>query len=214
MTTAPWPRRTLLIAGIAAAIVAAVVVVAVTHRSRTHGAATSSTSTLPPASGAERIRNAGGQIEVDVPTTWTDRDPAVSSTGAPRLRASTTLAEFTAGTYRQPGVELVAVDDTVFDPNDLDAALDSLVTADRPGGPLGTVCTRGERTDLAPDGPDLDLARVERLRACNGGGDVLLTAATDPGQTFTLLVELHVGIPPDNAGVDDVVSSFDVVSFP
>ena len=175
---------------------------------------TTTTTTTTPPDDAALLTNDGGQIEADVPTSWSDHDTAPTSSGAPSLRASTSLAEATAGTYKEPAVELVAFDPTVIDPNNLDGALDAIVDLDRTGGTLATVCTRGERTDFTPLGEDLDTGRLERLTACNGGGDVIIAAATDAAKTFTLLVEVHVGDPPDDAGVDVVMSSFNVVKFP
>jgi hypothetical protein len=160
------------------------------------------------------VTNAGGQIELNAPTEWSDRDPRATLVGAPSLRLSPDLIEFTAGTYLRPGVELVASAPTVIDPANLDAALDQILTVDRTGATLDTVCTRGTRTDFTPGGADLATARLERLGACNGGGDVIIAAATNSAHTFTLLVEVHVGNPPDNAGADDVMRSFNVVRFP
>jgi serine/threonine protein kinase len=158
--------------------------------------------------------NTGGQLEVTAPTEWSDVDPAPTSDGAPSLRVATDLTENVAGTYLEPGIEIVAFDPATIDPSNLDAALDLVINVDRTGGTLGTVCTRGERTDFTPDGANLATARLERLSSCNGGGDVIIAAATDVDQTFTLLLEVHVGNPPDDAGVDAVMTSFNVVSFP
>jgi hypothetical protein len=70
------------------------------------------------------------------------------------------------------------------------------------------------RTDFTPNGSGLSTGRFERLTGCNGGGDVIIIAATDVNLTFTALIEVHVGNPPDDSGVDAVTSSFNVVRFP
>ncbi|HEX4820986.1 MAG TPA: serine/threonine-protein kinase [Acidimicrobiales bacterium] len=186
-----------------------------TTRPTTSTTTTSTTTTTTSASGdVELLTNDGGQIEADVPTSWSDHDTAPTSNGAPSLRASTNLTEATAGTYKAPAVELVAFDPTVIDPNNLDGALDAIVNLDRTGGTLASICTRGQRNDFTPLGENLDAGRLERLTTCNGGGDVIIAAATDVGKTFTVLVEVHVGDPADDAGVDVVMSSFNVVKFP
>lgn len=172
------------------------------------------TSSTAPSANTDLLTNDGGQLEVDAPTTWSDHDFTATSNGAPSLRASTSLSEFTAGSYKDPGIEMVAFDPTVIDPNNLDKALDAIVDLDRPGGTLATVCTRGDRKDFTPDGADLDVGRLERLSGCNGGGDVIIAAASNADATFALLVEVHVGVPPDDAGVDTVMSSFNVARFP
>lgn len=179
----------------------------------TSSSTTTTTSTTIPQD-AVPLTNDGGQLEVNVPPTWSDTDTAPTSNGAPSLRASTSLAEATAGTYLQPAVEFVAFDPTVIDPNNLDGALDAIVNLDRTGGTLASICTRGTRTDFTPDGANLDTARLERLTTCGGGGDVIIAAATNVDKTFTALIEVHVGQPPDDAGVDTVMSSFNVVKFP
>lgn len=187
-----------------------------TRRATTTTTPATTDTTLPPAgSSTELITNDGGQIEVNVPTTWADRNPEPTTSGAPSLLASPDLAEFTSGTtYLQPGIELVAFDPSVLDPSNLDAALDAIVTLDRTGGTLETVCTRGTREDFTPDGANLAVGRFERLTGCAGGGDVIIAAASNADLTFTLLLEVHVGSPPDDAGVDAAMLSFNVVRFP
>jgi hypothetical protein len=102
----------------------------------------------------------------------------------------------------------------VLSPANLDAALDAILNLDRTGGTLASACTRGTRSDLAPNGANLSAARLEQLGACGGGGDVIITAATNAAQSFVLLIEVHIGNPPDDLGVDDVMRSFNVVKFP
>jgi hypothetical protein len=179
-------------------------------------ATTGTTDTTLGASGAGTalLTNNGGQLEVNAPTAWSDVDGTATSGGAPHLQLSTNLAEFTAGTYNSPGIELVALDPSALSPANLDAALDAVLNLDRTGGTLASACTRGTRTDFVPDGANLSSARLERLSTCGGGGDVIITAATDTGQSFLLLIEVHVGNPPDDLGVDDVMTSFNVVKFP
>ena len=177
---------------------------------------TSTTDTTLPAdgSGTALATNDGGQIEVNAPTTWVDHDGTPTSAGAPHLQISTDLAEFSAGTYLQPGIELVVLGPDVIDPTNPDAALDAILNVDRTGGTLASICGRGTRTDFTPNGAGLAAARLERLTACGGGGEVIIAEATDTDQTFTILLEVHVGNPPDDAGVDDVMKSFNVVKFP
>ncbi|MEY2459874.1 MAG: hypothetical protein QOG30_1704, partial [Acidimicrobiaceae bacterium] len=72
----------------------------------------------------------------------------------------------------------------------------------------------GDRQDFTPNGAGLSTARTELLTGCGGGGDVIIIAATDTNLTFTALLEVHLGVPPDDAGVDAATSSFNVVQFP
>ncbi|HEV3226828.1 MAG TPA: hypothetical protein VGZ52_08340, partial [Acidimicrobiales bacterium] len=177
--------------------------------------ATTAPSTTPGASDSTvPVTNNGGQLTFAAPTSWSDHDPTNTSSGGPSLRASTDLNEFGGGTYLQPGIEMVALDPSVIDPANLDAGLDAILNINRTGGTLATVCTRGTRSDFTPGGADLAEARLERLSGCGGGGDVIITAATNAAHSFTALVEVHVGNPPDDTGVDDVMRSFDVVKFP
>ena len=228
------PNRTPLVVGIlaAAAVIVALIAFFATRGGddKKNEAATTTTTTKPattttepsttttatttPPNGTVPLVNDGGQLEVNAPVAWSDVDTAPTSSGAPSLRASTSLTEFNAGTYNQPGIEFVAFDPTVIDPTDLDGALDAILNVERTGGTLGAVCTRGTRNDFPPDGANLDVARLERLSACGGGGDVIIAAATDVDETFTVLVEVHVGNPSDDAGVDEVMQSFNVTRFP
>jgi hypothetical protein len=176
--------------------------------------ATTDTTLESNGTGGALLTNNGGQLEVNGPATWSDIDGSPASNGAPHLQLSTDLTEFSGGTYVSPGIELVAFDPTVLSPANLDGALDAILKLDRTGGTLSDVCTRGTRTDFAPDGADLAAARLERLTTCGGGGDVIITAATNDAQSFVVLLEVHVGNPPDDQGVDDVMRSFNVVKFP
>jgi len=177
---------------------------------------TSTTTDTAPASGdgTELITNDGGQLEVTVPVAWSQRNPAKTADGFPELVASTNLTEFLSTTFAQPGVDFVAFPAATIDPSDLDAALDKIIALDRNGQNLDALCTRGERTDVTPQVAGLDNARQEVLSACGGGGDVIIMAATNADLTFTALIEVHVGKPPDQAGADGVVGSFNVVKFP
>ncbi|MEY2453378.1 MAG: hypothetical protein QOD92_2952 [Acidimicrobiaceae bacterium] len=185
-----------------------------TRATTTTGPETTDT-TLPPAGAStELLTNDGGQLEVNVPTSWTDRRTAANPNGTPELQASTDIAEFQGTTFLQPGIDFAVFAPDTIDPSDLDAALDRLVTLDRQGSTLDTLCTRGTRDDFTPNGTGLAAGRVESLTGCNGGGDIIIVAATNADLTFTLLMEVHFGNPPDDAGVDAVTSSFNVVKFP
>jgi hypothetical protein len=235
--TAPSSSRRPLIVG---AIVAAVVIVALIAFLATRGggsknaaassSSSSATTTRPTnttattgttgttlasnGAGTALLTNNGGQIEVEAPKAWSDTDGTPASNGAPHLQLSTSLAEFVAGTYKSPGIELVAFDPSVLSPANLDAALDAILNLDRTGGTLAAACTRGARSDFTPDGANLSSARLERLTTCGDGGDVIITAATNAAQSFVILLEVHVGSPPDDLGVDNVMRSFNVVKFP
>lgn len=184
--------------------------------SRSRSSSSSESSDPPPSTGGSAVLLAsdGGQLEVNAPTDWDDVNGSDTENGSPNLRASTDLDEMVAGTYLEPGIDFAAFDSSFLDPANFDAAIDLLLTTDRAGGSLATVCTRGARTDFTPDGDGLAAGRFERLSACNGGGDVIVAAATDFDGTFTLLLEVHVGSPADDEGVDTVMSSFNVVFFP
>ncbi len=142
---------------------------------------TTTTTTTTPASGngTELITNDGGQLQVTVPEVWSQRNPAKTADGFPELVASTNLTEFLATTFAEPGVDFVAFPATTIDPSDLDAALDKIVDLDRGGQNLGTLCTRGTRTDFTPNGSGLSTGRQEVLTGCGGGGDVIIMAATN-----------------------------------
>jgi hypothetical protein len=43
---------------------------------------------------------------------------------------------------------------------------------------------------------------------------VIILAATDANQSFTLLAEIHVGQPPDEDGATGAFDSLNVVKFP
>ena len=230
----PANRTPLVIAAIAVVLVIAAVaffatrgggsnVAASTTTTTTRRATTTTTTTttattdttLPPsADSTQLLTNDGGQLEVNVPTSWSVHNINATSQGFPELRASPDLSEFQGTTFVQPGIDFGALPATAVDPSNLDAALDQIVTLDRGGSTLDTLCTRGVRTDFTPNGAGLSTGRFERLTTCNGGGDVIIIAATDANLTFTVLIELHVGNPPDDAGVDAVTSSFNVVQFP
>ena len=54
----------------------------------------------------------------------------------------------------------------------------------------------------------------ELLTACNGGGDVLVLAATNATKDFVLGVEIHFGLPPDDAGAQQALDTVDILKFP
>jgi hypothetical protein len=174
------------------------------------------TSTTPATLGdsTELLTNDGGQLEVNVPTSWSDHDTSATSDGSPELQASTDLSEFLSTSFLDPGVDIAVFAAGTIDPNDLDAGLDRIMGIDRDGSTLDQLCTRGTRQDFTPEGTGLSTARLEVLTACNGGGDAIIVAATNIDLTFTLLMEVHTGDPADDAGVDAVMTSFGVVRFP
>ena len=226
----PPPNRTpLLIAGIVALSVLlaagvffatrgddseeAVSTTTTTRETTTTTSPTTTETTLPPAT-TDILTNDEGQLSVEVPIAWASRDTTATSGGFPSIRAATDLAEFLGTTFVQPGIEFVTFPVDVIDPSDLSAALDQIIAIDRGGNTLDTLCIRGERTEFVPNGAGLVVGQFEALSACNGGGDVLIIAATDAALSFTVLIEVHVGSPPDDAGVDVVTSTFSVVQFP
>ena len=129
----------------------------------------------------------------------------------PELQASTNLTEFLAGTYTSPGVDAALFTPAQFDPTNLDAVLDSVEGARASGTNLGANCTHGTRQDTTTNVSGFT-ARTETLTACNGGGDVQVLAATDSSNSFVLAVEIHFGVPPDNAGAQLALDSIDVVA--
>jgi hypothetical protein len=185
-----------------------------TTRPKTTTTTETTITTLPSADdGTELLTNDGGQLEVNVPTSWTDHRTTTNN-GTPELQASTDIAAFQGTSFLDPGVDFAVFPASTVDPSDLDAALDRLVAIDRQGSTLDTLCTRGTREDFTPNGAGLSTARFERLTSCNGGGDVIIIAATNADLTFALLMEVHFGSPPDQAGVDAATGSFNVVRFP
>jgi hypothetical protein len=176
---------------------------------------TTTGTTLPPVGNStELLTNDGGQLEVNVPTSWSARNTTTTSDGSPEIQASTDLTEFLGTSFAQPGIDFAAFPASTIDPSDLETALDKIMAIDRGGNTLDTLCTRGTRTDFTPSGAGLSAGRFERLTACNGGGDVVIIAATNADLAFTVVIEVHVGSPADDAGVDAVASSFNVVKFP
>ncbi len=158
--------------------------------------------------------NDGGQLAVSVPPTWTQTNTATDATNkVPTIHASPNLTEFFAGTYQQPGIDTAVFAPTALDPSNLDAAADAILGSTRTGGPLSTVCTRGTREDFVTLAGGLT-ARRELLTACNGGGNVLVMAATDANKDFVLGVEIHFGVPPDAAGTQLALDTVDVLKFP
>jgi hypothetical protein len=225
------PNRTPLIIGIVAGVVVIALIAffltrggddkkgaagtTTTTTTTTQKTTTTTTATTAPAEATETINNDGGQIEVTVPTTWSERDGANLSNGDPSLRAGTDLNEFAQdNTFLAPGIEAVIFQTTEVSPADLDAALNQISQLDRAGNTLETLCTRGTREDFTPTGAGLAAGRTERLTGCNGGGDVIILAATDANQSFTLLAEIHVGQPPDEDGATGAFDSLNVVKFP
>ena len=131
----------------------------------------------------------------------------------PQIQASPNLTEFFAGTYQQPGIDTAVFAPTVLDPSNLDTAADAILGFTRTGGPLSTVCTRGTREDFVTLAGGLT-ARRELLTVCNGGGNVLVMAATDANKDFVLGVEIHFGVPPDATGTQLALDTVDVLEFP
>ena len=186
------------------------------HKSDTTVAPTT-TTTEPPVTDSVPagvpLTSDGGQIAVTVPSTWSDTNTKSGQNGVPTLQASTSLTEFFAGTYLDPGIDSAAFSPAQLDPSNLDAAVDAILSFDRTGGTLGTACTRGTREDFTTTASGLT-ARRELLTACNGGGDVLVFAATNATKDFVLGVEIHFGNPPDDPGAQQAFDTVDVVKFP
>jgi hypothetical protein len=210
-----------------AAIVAVVVIAAVAFFATRGGGSkeaastttttrkSTTTTTLPATSDStELLTNDGEQLVANVPTSWSAHDTTDTTKGSPELQASTDLTEFLGKTFLQPGIDFAAFPASAVDPSDLGAALDQIMAIDRAGSTLDTLCTRGTRTDFTPNGDGLSAGQSERLTGCNGGGDVIIIAATNADLLFTVLIEVHVGKPPDDVGVDAVTTSFNVVKFP
>jgi serine/threonine protein kinase len=160
------------------------------------------------------LANDGGQLAVSVPSTWLQTNTATApENNVPTIQAATDLTEFFAGTYLQPGIDTAVFAPTLLDPSNLDAAADAILGFSRTGGPLSTACTRGTREDFQTLAGGLT-ARRELLTACNGGGNVLVLAATDANKDFVLGVEIHFGVPPDDAGAQLALDTVNVLKFP
>jgi len=232
-TGPPAKNRTALVAGIIAGVVILALVaffatrggdskknatassssVTSTTRKTTTTTTTNSTETTPPG-GTDVVTNDGGQLELEAPTEWSDHNGKAADNGAPELQVSTNLVEFNAGTYRDPGADVAVFAASVLDPSKLDGALDAIGGLDRAGGKIDDVCTHGDRQDFTPGGANLSEGRTERLTGCNGGGDVILIAATNADHTFTVVAEIHLGDPADEQGASTVFDSINVVKFP
>ena len=79
---------------------------------------------------------------------------------------------------------------------------------------MTTACTQDARRTSLTTASGLT-ARRELLTGCNGGGDVLVFAATNAGVgSFVLGVEIHFGLPPDDAGAQQALDTVDVLKFP
>jgi hypothetical protein len=165
-------------------------------------------------SGTTDLINDGSQLAVSVPDTWSDSNTVTSTANnVPTIQASTSLTEFFGGTYLDPGIDSAVFSPTQLDPTNLDADVDAILNFSRTGGVLGTVCTRGTRADFVTTAGGLT-ARQELLTACNGGGDVLVFAATNATNSFVLGVEIHLGSPPDDAGQQLATDTVNVLKFP
>jgi serine/threonine protein kinase len=224
------PNRTPLIVGVVAGVLILAIIgffatrdngskassaSGITTTTRRDTTTTTATTTPTTTADTELIKNVGGQLAVTVPKAWSQRNPANTKDGFPELLASPNLTEFLSTTFQQPGVDFAALPSSSVDASDLDAALDKILAISRgSGSTLQSLCTRGTREDLTPAGPGLTVGRSERLTSCGGGGDVIIIAAANADQAFTALLEIHVGNPPDDAGVDSVTTSFDVIKFP
>jgi serine/threonine protein kinase len=226
----PGPnRKPLVLAGIAAA---AIVIIALgifiatrgddsdeaapttTTTTTTKDSTTTTSTTEPQSDTTEALTSDGGQLTLAVPETWSDHSTVSTPDGVPELQASTDLTEFAGTTFREHGVDFAVFPTDSVDPSDLNTALDQIMGISRNGTTIDALCTRGTRTSFTPNSSRLSAGLFEELTNCNGGGNVIIIAATDASLSFTALLEVHVGAPPDDAGVDVVTSSFDVVQFP
>ena len=132
-----------------------------------------------------------------------------------KIDASTDLKRLFAADYGVPGLEISAFTPAQIDPSNLDAVLDLALTTDRTGGALVNICQRGQRTDFTrADGTAAEVARIERLTACNNQGTVEMMAATDAGKTFTGIVETHLVTPDDEPALASIKDTFAIVNFP
>jgi serine/threonine protein kinase len=167
-----------------------------------------------------------GQVEVFVPSDWTDVFPVQLDNGEPRLRVAPSVDQFIDGTFSHPGVQIDVFGveaNGLNNPDNLDALLDNFITQPPEsdgvaGGPAVDVCTVQERgnypADLATTSDGGFSGRFQRLTGCRGAGSLLIVFATPADKSFIVQIVMQTVTPDDEAAVQVVVGSVLVGSFP
>jgi serine/threonine protein kinase len=166
-----------------------------------------------------------GEVEVFVPSDWTDVFPVQLNNGEPRLRVAPSVDQFIDGTFTHPGVQIDVFGveaNGLNNPDNLDALLDHFMTQPPEsdgvaGGPAADVCTPQERGSY-PDGLGTTsdgqfTGRFQRLTGCRGAGSVLIIFATPADKSFIVQIVMQTITPEDEAAVPVVVGSILVGSF-
>lgn len=167
-----------------------------------------------------------GEVEVFVPSDWTDVFPVQLDNGEPRLQVAPSVDQFIDGTFTHPGIQIDAfgVDaNGLNNADNLDALLDNFISqppeADGvPGGPAGAACAAGARgnypEDLGTTSDGKFIGRFERLTGCRGAGSLVIIFATPADKSFILQMVMQTVSPDDEKAVPVVVGSVLVGNFP
>jgi hypothetical protein len=186
--------------------------------STTTGPADETTTTAAADGEFVGITDDTGALTVDVPAEWSAVDgeplPAESGGQVPNVQASTDLEEFRT-TYAASGVDFTALDPAVVpsaDPSNMDGLLDAFsAAAGSRGTAPGDACTSEGREDY-DDG--VFTGRLERFALCDGAGDVVIIAAADADRSYSVVVQVVLTTPTDEAALDQIIRTFLVSDFP
>lgn len=165
-----------------------------------------------------------GDVELFVPSDWTDSEPVQLQNGEPRLRAAPDVAQFIDGTFTHPGVQLDAfsVAANGVQTLDFDALLENFKHQPAsnegwPGGPLADVCTSAGRGNFPADlGTTSDggfSGRFERFTSCGGAGSVVVVFAAPADQAFVVQMVVQTVTPADDAALPTITGSAIVVNL-
>ncbi len=167
-----------------------------------------------------------GEVEVFVPSDWTDSFPVQLDNGEPRLRVAPDANAFVDGTFTSPGVQIDAfgVDTNGLNgASDFDALLDNFLVqppeADGvAGGPAASSCTTSTHANYPADlGTTSDggfVGRFEKLTGCKGAGSIFVIFAGPADNSFILQVVIQTVTPDDEAAVPTIAGSILVANFP
>ncbi|MGI9614660.1 MAG: hypothetical protein ACR2QO_17240, partial [Acidimicrobiales bacterium] len=150
----------------------------------------------------ETISDDTGSITINVPSEWTDRNPAVGTNGNPQLVAAPLIEGGFIGTYDEPGVQItvaaLAEDVEIDIDSALDVVLDNFEEPD---------CTSVNRTDIVFPFP----GRVERFIDCDGGDTKIFHIAyIDDSEGLTAILRIQVVSARDDVAVETIRSSLEL----